>query len=109
MISKQHLADIEGLSNGGNWQSHVECSTATWVTLCPEPTAVGLDDGTRYGQTDPHPIFLRRNKSIKDSFVIGNSRSIVHHLNQHLILIRRGCSNDYVRRNSATLQRFLRI
>jgi hypothetical protein len=46
---------------------------------------------------DPHPIYLRSNKSIKDSFLIGNSRSIVYHLNEHLILIRRGCSNDYVR------------
>ena len=48
---------------------------------------------------DPHPIYLRSNKSIKDSFLIGNSWSIVYHLNEHLILIRRGCSNDYVRRN----------
>jgi hypothetical protein len=45
--------------------------------------------------------FLRSNKSIKDSFLIGNSRSIVYHLNEHLILIRCGCSNDYVRRNLA--------
>ena len=63
---------------------------------------MGLDDGTRYGQTDPHPIYLRSNKSIKDSFLIGNSRSIAYHLNEHLILIRRGCSNDDVRRNLAT-------
>jgi hypothetical protein len=49
-----------------------------------------------------HPIYLRSNKSIKDSFLVGNSWSIVYHLNEHLILIRRGCSNDYVRRNLAT-------
>ena len=51
---------------------------------------------------DPHPIYLRSNKSIKDSFLVGNSWSIVYPLDEHLILIRRGCSNDYVRRHLAT-------
>src|SRR5690349_25087696 len=107
--SRYHLADIKGLNNRGNGQGYIECRTTRWVILGPESAAVGFEDGTRYGQTDPHSILLRSNKSIKDSFLIGNPRSIVYHLNEHLILIRRGCSNDYVRRNLATFQRFRRI
>jgi hypothetical protein len=62
-------------------------TAAPWTSTMERDTA----------RCDPHPIYLRSNKSIKDSFLIGNSWSIVYHLNEHLILIRRGCSNDYVR------------
>src|SRR5690349_24905359 len=53
--SRYHLADIKGLNNRGNGQGYIECRTTRWVILGPESAAVGFEDGTRYGQTDPLP------------------------------------------------------
>src|SRR6516165_8237536 len=79
--------------HGRKGKGYVEYGTAIWIVFCPESAAVDFDNGTRYGQADPHPVFLRGHKRVEDSLRIVDSRSFVDHLDEHLVLICGGRPN----------------